>query len=219
MTGFASLTSSGSTYNVIAARVRLPSWGCWSALVTLDRGDVNLAGTVSIAFGPLTLSGTIRRGQGYVGRGQYRVFGGADGWSKGVSAGSYRSPSTLLSTVAKDVASKVGESVVFEPNGDKMLGTYARFAGFASDVLSLYSPGRWWVELDGSTHVGDRASSHAPSVTVLDFDPSMGVATYSDDANFVLPGQAFSSGNVAGTVSTVVHDLDGGKLRSEVYLQ
>ena len=215
---FASLTALGTTSNVLNARVRLPAWGIWSALVTLDRGDVNLTGPVVLTFGPLTLQGTIRRGQAFVGRGQYRIFGGADGWSQTIPAHSYRGPANL-STIAKDAAALVGETVVMDQNGEKLIGPYARMEGYASDLLNLYTPGRWWVENDGITHIGDRASIPAPSVRVLDFDPDRGIVTYSDDSLFVSPAQSFNTGTISGTVSTVFHDLEGGTLRSEIYLQ
>jgi hypothetical protein len=215
---YATITSAAGTSSVIAARVRLPAWGIWAALVTLDRGD-ELTGAVTLALGDLSLVGTIRRGGAFVGRGQYRIFGGGDGWGKTIPATSYRNPQALLSTLAKDAAALVGERLVFEADGDLVVGQYVRAEGPASRALNTYAPARWWVEIDGTTHVGSRVATVAPSARVLHFDPDLGVVTAGDDASLVLPGQAFASGDVAGSVSTVFHDLDGSKLRTEVYLQ
>lgn len=116
---FGKLTAAGASTDVLNARVRLPGWGTWSALVTLARGDSTLTGPVVLTLGPLVLSGTIRRGSPFVGRGSYRIFGGADGWPKTVPAISYRNPQTTLSKLAQDVAAVVGESIVMDTAGDR----------------------------------------------------------------------------------------------------
>jgi hypothetical protein len=41
----------------------------------------------------------------------------------------------------------------------------------------------------------------------------------SDDAAIFLPGQAFASGTVTGTIATVAHELARGKLRTDLYFE
>jgi hypothetical protein len=214
---FATLTSALGESAVLNARVRIPHWGVPSALVTLREDDI-IVGAVVLTIGPLVLQMTVRRGAAFVGRGQYRLFGGSDGWSTTIPAASYRNPQTALSTLAEEAAALVKERIFMDTNGERVVGTYVRSEGPASRVLDIYSPERWWVEIDGTTHVGDRVPLPS-SARVLDFDPGLGVATIADDDAIILPGQAFDSGGVVGSISTVFHDLQGGALRTEAYLQ
>lgn len=216
---FATLTAGATTSNVLDASVSLPRWGVWSALVRLDRGDTELSGSCVLVLGALVLVGTIRRGTTYVGRGLYEIAGGANGWGTTIPANSYRGPQTLLSTLAKESAGLVGETIAVEAGGDLVVGAYVRFAGPASRVLNQYRPGQWWVEIDGTTHIGDRTPLPAPSVRVLDYHAELGIVDMSDDSAIVLPGQLFASGGVSGSVSTVRHELKGGRLRTAVHLQ
>lgn len=216
---FATFTAAGVTSDVVSARVTLPRWGILSGFLALARGDVPLAGTGVLVMGPLSIVCTIRRGGPYVGSAAYEVVGGADGWAKVIPEKSYRGPATRLSTLAQDAARLVGEAVVVEDGGDLMVGPYTRLQGPASRVLAQYAPSRWWVEIDGVTHVGDRLPTPAPDVSVLDFDPELGRVLVSDDDAVILPGQTFASSAAAGDIATVVHRLKGAALRTEIYLQ
>lgn len=64
---FSTLTSNGTAYRVTRGSVVLPAWGIWSADVDLDTGAAPLSGAVTLAVGPLSLEGTIRRGGIFVG--------------------------------------------------------------------------------------------------------------------------------------------------------
>lgn len=215
---FASLLANGSTNRVTEAEIVLPRWGIWSATVELDRGDSTLAGAVVLTFGALTLKGTIRRGGAYVGSGRYRIYGGADGWSLTIPETSYRPPLARLSTVIADAARLVGETVVLEANVERTLGSYARFKGPASRVLNGLMPERWWIETDGVTHVGDRKVAPAPKIRFLDYDPELDLLDVSEDDVALLPGQTVPVNGSARDVSSVVHRLTDGKLRSELWL-
>lgn len=215
---FSTLTSAIGSSDVIAARVWLPAWGVGSALVKLARGDL-MAGPMVLTLGALVISCTYQRGAPFVGKGEYRVLFGGGGWSTEIPAQSYRNPQTALSTLAQEAAALVGERIVMDVDGERVVGRYNRTTGPASRVLNIYAPQRWWVEIDGSTHVGDRTPLPTPSVRVLDYDPALGVVTISEDDAFVMPGQSFESGGVTGLVSTVIHTIEGGALRTEVYLQ
>jgi hypothetical protein len=216
---FGTFAAAGVTSNVLKAVVTLPRWGIFGGLLTLDRGDTILTGPGVLTLGTLTLVCTIRHGSTFAGRGMYEVFGGADGWSTTIPGTSYRSPQTPLSVLAMDAAASVGETVVMDTGGEMVIGSYVRMTGPASSVLNHYRPGQWWVEIDGTTHVGTRTPLPAPSVRVLDYKADLSLVEMSDDSAIVLPGQLFSSGGVVGTVSTVRHRLEGSRLRTGVYLQ
>lgn len=218
---FGTLVSGAASLQVLNARLLLPQWGVGSAYVTLARGDTELSGSVVLTVGPIVFTGTIRRGGPFTGRGTYQIFGGGDGWGLQVPANSYRNSQTLLSTLLQDVASLVGETIVMQPGADRIVGALVRMVGPASRTLNQYVPGRWWVELDGTTHVGDRIVTPASVIRVLDYHPEIGLVEVSDDSAIMLPGQTFVdvTGNVSGAIQTVAVNLDGSRLRTELWLQ
>jgi len=216
---FATFTANGQTDTIVGAFATLPQWGIWSARVDLDRGDILMSGACSIALGNLVLKGTIRRGGIYAAGASYFVFGGADGWSLDVPPTSYRGSLTFLSTAVRDAAALVGETVVMEPGAERQIGTFARFGGPASRVLAALSPQNWWVETDGTTHVGARTSTAAPAVQVINYDQDQRTITFSDEDQVVLPGQTLSAGSLSGVISTLKVTIVDSVLRTEAWIQ
>jgi len=216
---FATLASAAGTFDIIKARAMIPFWGVGVVEATIARGDAPLAGSVTLTLGPLSFVGTIRRGDVFAGKGMYLIAGGADGWGTPIPQASYRGPATRLATLAQDAARLVKESIVVDTNGDRMVGPFVRMPGPASNVLKKYSPGRWWVEFDGTTHIGDRTPLPAPSPRALEYYGERRMVEVSDDLALFRPGQLFASGNVAGTIRTVVHNISSGSLLTEIYLQ
>lgn len=201
------------------ARVALPAYGIWTALVELVAAKAFAAGTpAQLVVGDLVLVGTVQRGGTYAGLARYRVVGGAGGWSKGVKARNYRDDRGFtLAQVAGDIASEVGEQLVVEAGADRPLGgTWSRFAspdptGIASMALRRLAGGRWWVGADGVTHVGARPVTLVPSTVrfaATDYDPALprAVVMSPDDAIAAfVPGARWSYEEIKDFTITAAH--------------
>lgn len=214
--GFSTLTpSNGIPVTVTSGDVIVPFCGVWVARLELDRGDSPIAGPVTIAFGDLSLKGTVRRGTVYQGLSSYFICGGADGWSKTVPAASSQTDTAKLSRIVQDVARLVGETTVLEAGAERQVGRFNRLEDTASRVLANLSPGAWWVETDGVTHIGAR-SGKTVSPSILDYFPQEKRARVAEESAFPMPGDTLS-GDVTGKIATVTHCLTGS-IRSDVWL-
>ncbi len=184
-----------------SATIHIPWSGAWFAdLVFLE--DPSLSGAVSLVVGDVTLRGTIdERYSGTRGAElRARIVGGAGGWSAAVAAQSYVNDQGVRALlVAQDAARLSGETLgTFAPSSSSLGSYYVRQAGPASRVLEdVIGSAAWWVELDGTTTVGTRASSPAASGSyqVLEYDAAARLVTLGvDSVAAVAPGAVLSDG-------------------------
>lgn len=145
---------------------------------------VELSGAVVLTIGESEFRGTIDPAFSghFVESSYYRVVGGGGGWGKPVSRKAYANDAGVkTSTVAREVASEVGEQIgTFAPGTERFGAHYARRAGAASNILQDAASGAaWWVGFDGLTHVGKREESTPDDrlYTVVDWNPLEQMAT------------------------------------------
>lgn len=202
---------------IVRGSLVVPAWGIWHADVYLDRGDA-LSGKVTLQLADITAQGTIVRGISFLGQSGYRVVGGAAGWQTDIAARQYANPVALtLSTVLTDTAATIGETVVIP--SDRTIGTaYVRQAGRASLVLQQLAQGAWYVDYDGKTYAQARQAGTVTSQwSVIDAtQPSTAYVVATEYPGDWLPGRAFKSEAIAGTINRVRHVIAPGKLRTEV---
>jgi hypothetical protein len=204
---------------VTSATLTIPRWGIPTAHVRVD-GAEELTGQVTLELAGLSFVGTVVPGRGgsFNDAGSYFIVGGFGGWSRVIPKGSYKGPLTRLQTVVTDAARACGETAVVDAAADRAVGPYVRFQGLASSVLEQFVPEGWWVDLDGTTRVGARPSAPAP-IDPLDVAPARGVVHLAvEDVSELLPGATVTVVGKAREISTVVHLLEEGSLRTDLYL-
>lgn len=201
-------------------RITIPWYGAWIADVVLGQSNA-IPTTPTLSIGTFALVGTVVRSSSFSGSRSARIVGGAGGWRKAVPGQAYNSPiGVLLSTVLKDAAIAVGETV--NVIADRSIGLlFARAAGPASDVLHALSGGSWWVDVAGVTQVGARSGRAITSAfQVLTFSGGRGLFTIATEtpADWI-PGNTFSSPTVTQTqtIASVTQTIDNeGVARLEV---
>jgi hypothetical protein len=123
----------------------------------------------------------------------------------------------------QDAAKETGETLVISSGGGGLGNYYARMEAPGARVLDTLAP-TWWMRTDGKTEVGVRVSK----VIVSKFDVlkegtnlALGKITIAtDNPEDWQPGAQFLApqfGEIR-TVSSAVHKLDGGKLRTEAWI-
>jgi hypothetical protein len=191
---------------ISATRIRLviPYRGVWLAECELVYPDAKLAvltGPAVVVVGGMTLLGTIdpSASSSFLDRVTVRVVGGANGWSKTVSAQHFAGV-VLSSLVTLQTGAQVGERCV-DPLPIAYGQNYIRMAGAASSVLE----GRqWFVELTtGTTIVADwPPRPMSPDVQVLDWDNTQLRANLASDS-LVTPGTILLDTRFNGKTYTV----------------
>jgi hypothetical protein len=207
---------------VIDARVAVPTYGAWHADLTLDKEVTPAATGLRLVLADLEMTCALWRAAApYQGRTRLRVIGGAAGWRKSVKTKAYYLPfGVKLSSILKDLASEVGESVSVA--NDTSVGThYEREAAPASTHLNwLARDVGWYIDAAGVTQVAARVeASIASTFSLVAYDGARGVATIATEkpADFV-PGRTLKHFTLAATlkIGGVVHVLSKGALRTEV---
>lgn len=205
------------------AEIVTPWYGVWTADVQLDR-VADLSKGVTLTVGGLVMKGVVYRAGDFLGATSYRIIGGGGGWGTTVPPLFFKSPFGVTSTlVAKGIAAFVGESVAFDVTASRLLGDfYMQQSEPASRVMDRLCD-LWWVRPDGVTQIG----THSTTLIVSKFDVipegtdlALGkIAIATDVPEDWSPGRRFNSPQFAATktISSVIHRLDSGKLRSEVW--
>lgn len=229
------------TTRATSVQLTMPTFGRWSADVVLAE-DVEQAATgVTLTVGNLTLVGAVTRQAGFAGARRLQLVGGAGGWDEDVTAREYRGGGSaltttdthgaaagvaaggvLLSTILRDAALEVGETVKLATGVDRIVGPfYVREVGPASRVLRQLVDRQWWIDGAGVTQIGPRPSARVASDFLIDnYEGAKGRVTIStEDLASWMPGATFSNALIADTqtassVSVVMGE--GGKLRLEV---
>ncbi len=214
---------SASTLNgsvVRKAQVFLPYRGVWYADVWLASPDV-LSGAATLVLGGLELKGTILTGDAFQGAADYRIVGGAGGWTKDLPPKGYANVSGLkLSTIASDAAKEAGETLVIQSTANRDLGPgFARMRGQASDVLDVLDAD-WWVDTSGVTQVGTRPPATVTSVLeVVHYEPRDRMATVATETPeaLVVGATVSLTGAPEMTIGQIVYRLEEGSIRTELW--
>lgn len=171
-------------FEVQRMTLHVPHAGAWWA--DLDMMDAPaLSGRVTLTIGQTTLSGTVdARADGtQTLQRRTRIVGGAGGWGVALAPKDYANDLGVQALrVAQDAAREAGETLGgFVVPTPTVGAQYVRQSGPAARVLEDVTPGAlWWVDYDGVTQVGARATSTPQSdrYQVLDFDPRTHVVTF-----------------------------------------
>lgn len=194
----------------------MPTLGAWAADVVLSSSAPLPSAMAALVIGDLTLNGAVFRAASFAGSRSARIVGGFGGWSKTVPAQDYKGSSVMASTVLRDAAIAVGETVVMD-TPDTNLFRFTREAAIAARVLRQVAGASWWIALDGSTHVGKRPSTQVKGdFTVISWSGKLGkfeIAT--ETLSEWLPGNTFvGPGDGLQTISSVsIQSSNDGKLR------
>lgn len=180
------------------ASLSVPWQGQWVAHVTLDGAAP--AGKLELVWGASKLLGSVdatSTGE-WQGESQVTLVGGF-GWSTVQPAQWIQSdPGLLGSAVATQLAQLAGETLTAPASAFRALrSSYSRRrqtgAATLVDVLALGAA--WWVELEGGSAAGTRASPAAPArVEVLELDVGLGRALLdADDVGQVRVGAVIAA--------------------------
>ncbi len=202
----------------------VPSIGAWVADVETDDEvpEAELAASVVLTLGPMTLVGKVARGHAYQGSTRARVVGGHDGWRRTVRARYYiRAQGVPLSMVLGDLARDTGEVVRLGVPDVSLGPSYVRIEG--AGALTLYRLGLpWYVGDDGVTVIGARPSGMVTSAfDPMAYDTARGVVTVATEAiGEWRPGRTFASTRLplTLTIGGVFHRIESGKLRTDAWV-
>lgn len=181
------VTVDGSS--VTRARVTFGSWGLWFAGVDLT-DDATLSGAVTLTVAGTECACTVLSGGTADGRAAYTLVGGAGKWGLEIPAKSYADDSGVkVSSVLQDAASKCGEQIAGLPTTRKG-PAYARRAAPAYETLCGLAPRNWYVDLDGVTRIGQRATvEYTGTAERTRRDPQAGVIELATESvEQLLPG-------------------------------
>lgn len=205
------------------AEITLPYCGVWTADVQLDR-TVGIQSSVVLTVGGLVMKGTVYRAGDFLGTTSFRIVGGNGAWSRTLPPVYYKSAFGVNSIlIARAAALFCGESLSMDLVDSRPLGEMFVLASCPASRLLDQVCDLWYVRADGVTRIGSR--DNAMIVSKFDVlpdgtDPGRGRITLATDfPEDWVPGRRFSCLQFADvqTISSVVHRLDAGKLRTEVW--
>lgn len=198
---------------ILAGAVAMPAHGLWTATLTVA-SEVPLSGQVSIDFDGLALTGTVESGGVFQDAGHYRVVAGMGGWRRSIPAQAYQNGAGVKkSTVLNDAARAAGETLGTFADG-RVGPSFVRPEGPAVAVLDLVAPDGWYVDEQGVTQIGDRASAPFDGATVLDDQPGRGTRVVAcDSLDGLVPGAVVDG----VTVDSVRHELGPQGMRSLLF--
>lgn len=211
------MTFALNSTRIAAASVAVPAWGLWWAEVRLaDALDLAVGARVTITFADKTLVGTVASGGTVDGVSSYRIVAGAGGWGRDVTPKGYTDDAGVrVQTIVRDLASAAGETAAGVPN-TRLSRHYARVAEPGTSVLNGLFPRGWYVDFDGVTQIGQRASTAytgkgdrvrpAPDARFLELEV--------DEIGALVPGVTVDGSQPATDVEYV---LSADKLRVLLY--
>lgn len=190
----------------------------WIDAVMAD--DSPVTGTVTCDILGQSIKATVSPFAGEFGlQRRLRLLLGAGQWSKILPRRPYHNDAGVQAQlVASDAAREAGETLgAFAPLQDRMGPDFTRFAGLpASATLELAAGGRrWWVNYDGTTQVGERATAPAAagSYEILSFDPRTAVAEIALDELAAVGVGSILTERLVAPITVAAFDLeikDGG---------
>lgn len=169
--------------------------GCWVATCLVDAETME--GKLTLDVDGVSFVGTVVRQQLDASGLQVQLVGGA-GWSTILPSYAYavNDAGTKTRLVIEDIARVCGETLgTVEPGRERVGSHYCRRSGPASVTLEDCCRGSdWWVEYDGRTFVGQRASRQlANEFEVIDYDrDAHELVVTADTADAVLVGDSLT---------------------------
>ena len=201
--------------------ITVPTLGCFHADVTLDgKAPAATSGLVLSVAGLKVTCSPYRPPITFQGKTRIRLIGGYGGWRKVIKAKGYKlSAGVKLSLILGDAAKECGEKI--SVGDDRVLGNhYARDEAPAMRTLNRWCADTWWIDVDGTTKTGARASTPIASpLTLVSFDGARGIAVVATETPAdLVPGRTFKVPTLDATLTIggVAHSISKGKLRSEV---
>jgi hypothetical protein len=148
--------------------------GPWVADCSMERDPV-LQGQQTITMGDTDLVGTVVSTGIFGGRTTCQIVAGKATWSKVCTVKNYQLDQGVRTVLLwEDLLRDIGETAgSFVPQSERIGLAFVRNAVKASTVLeSFIGSAKWWVDYDGRTYVGQRASTSPKNYEVLAYDPS-----------------------------------------------
>jgi hypothetical protein len=168
----------------------VPQRGAWYVDAILDDAPDNLSGSVLVVIGTLKLRGTVRPNSSgdFVLARSARILAGGGGWGTYLKQRHYHDDNGLdPKLIAQDAARECGEVLGSVDFGNTPRSQhYTRRNAEGSVVLDRLLEGTdktWWVDADGVTQIGTRATPTAPvgSYQIDSYSPIQRLAVISLD--------------------------------------
>lgn len=211
-------------HGLTALRVIVSNNGPWIAECDLQESPT-LPEQVTIIAGGLRLQGTTRHGGEYGLQRKVRVVAGASGWSTEIGTRGYHNDAGVKARlVAEDAARACGETIgQFVPVTERLGRDFVRASGVAARALEIAAGGNpWWVDYEGTTHVGPRArvgTIASERCQVLAYDPRSRIATLApDDPADVAIGATLGQLPNQGSVREFQLEITAAQLRVTAWL-
>lgn len=196
-----------------------PRWGSWCADIVLATAATLPTGRSSLVVGDMSLVGSVFRTASFSGARSARIVGGAGGWDNTIPAQDYVGSSVLMSTVLRDAATLVGETIKMDV-ADTNLRRFTREAGPAARVLRQVAGNSWWISEDGITHIGPIPTKQVKQpFQVIMWSGKTGKFEVATEALAEwIPGNTFvGPGDGVQTIQSVsIKSTNDGKLRVSV---
>lgn len=219
--------ASVSGHRIVEGSITIPEHGAWTADVKVSDAT-NIAGSVSVVLGGLTLAGYAYRQFPFAGANTLRIVGGAGGWGQAVKPRSYYLTGGVpLGMVLGDLAKDVGETIALANPGTlgqayvRVTPTNTTAGDLLSELVSLVGL-RWWVDPSGTTRVATARTGAAiqTAYQVIDYHGGTGWADVATESmQDWMPGNTFDGPTIGiaqpiGMTTFVVGN--DGKLRARV---
>lgn len=204
----------------LAATIRLPARGAWTAWLSLDATAAPAGAVTIVCEGAPSLVGTVVRGALVGSVARVLVVGGAGGLRRTLPALSLRDGA--LGDVLAATLSEAGErlAATSETLADRAMARWHRHEAPAADTVGSLAASAgmaWRVLRDGSVWLGVDAFAEAAEAqrSTLDHDPASGAWSWSCDAIDAVPGELVrlsSDGDTYVRLGEVIYTLDGALL-------
>lgn len=214
------MTASIGGASVLSASISMPLSGAWTAEVVVG-SDQALSGRVVLDDGGVQFRGTVVNGEVDTGRSQALIVGGAGGLGTELEAKAYRA--TPARSVINDILAEAGETLSADAD-PALLGVLLPFwhrdSGPAWRALGLVVfdalGANWRVKRDGSIWIGrDVYAEQKLDHVVVGRDEASRMWEIASERSELLPGVTFQD----RLVKRVIHKIDGGSQRTEVWFE
>jgi hypothetical protein len=200
------------------ARVQVPAWGRPWIDVELVTADVFAKGArPALVVADVPIVATVVDGGAHEGRAAYRLACGQGGWGQTIPRKSYANDAGVkVASVLQDAAAACGETLAGPLPSTRLGPHYARAEGPASEVLNGLAPRGWYVDLDGTTRIGQRpATAYTGAAPRTRVDPSVGIVELATETlSGLVPGVVVDE---LAPATDVEYLLEPGRLTARVW--